>query len=1525
MTSPSLPRTPPVDPGDGRGGADVPSRPPQEVKRRVAWLTAERRAGGSPADRAVLGYELGRVLEAAGRETEAAEAYLDAFREDPAFRLPLVALIALFEGRGVPPQLERLYEAEERAAGHPVEAASATLSRAVFLTRRGDPSGEAVSLLEAAARDAAGFGAAAALLEARYRRLGDGEGAARAVQLLHASVEDEELAGLLLLERARSRETAGNLPGAAELLREAAELVPLRWRSLGQLERVARLSGRAGDLVEALERQAAIAAAAADGTLARDEWPPDAGLRDEADAGNRCAALCWEAARIRLRHGDAAGAAEVLGSAVAVVPDDPALGQELVRVLDRAGDHEGAAREAQRLLDLGASGAYGAWLRFRLAAAAKARGDGEATRDALEGALEADPDSPAAAGSLEDVLLDEDRHETRIRRLEAKARERAGPVATLARWQAAQIAGDELRDPVRADRLYAAALASADDPETRRSIARERFAAAHRLGAWDRVRDAARALLDETPPPDERDAILRDLRELSLFELDRTDEADELLREALAVPRTARAWAGPIARIQGAMGQRWSLLSAAHEALAAVEKDRRVRAAHRCAAARARARAGGDDDGAIGLLREGLRDVPDHGYAVALLRELLGRRGEGGEELLALLEGTAADARGAREAETTLLRSGAAAEARGDLEGALEAYEQASDWSPSSRAPLVALRRLARQLNRSGLADRAVEALAAQEMASGRTGYGALELGERHVLPGGEPGLASWPLQAALEVEELAPAAAAATLLLPAEPRQACEEAAVAALARASAPGAPPLRPLDADDLLGALETLAEAAPGPPRVAALEALAAQPSLDEEAARAIRLSAVRAAVCAGEGELARRLAGPLLDPDAGGGSTANGPPGETLLARELLGDPTPAMLWRRLREGARAADVSPGLDLAEGRACLREGDPETALARAEAQLAQDPDDLAAWALLREAAKAAGRWRRQVDAGLRLAGEVSGDLRGALLEEAGLLLADELGADEEATDVLSRAARAGGFRPRAEARLHALLAEEEGPASAPPPPMPEPTGVEEPGGGEPGGDPPSPGARALARADALPPGPARDEAAEAAARALLEEGRRDDAARALARWLDDPGDDPAGWSRAVSLADQLGDPDLARRALLGAASGGLPEARRRALERLASLGREAGDTALERRALEDLARLAPDDPPIFARSVELERDPERRERRVARAFHRARTRLTEDPFDRGGLELLSRAAEAAGEPDLGRRAARLAAIVHPAVDRIPTVPVPAGVGSLSDDAVGSLRSPADGGLVATFARTFGDLFLRVDGLEAGSGLPGRRATPVSGDAPVAVTLRRIADLYGLEVGDISHDPDLAAPVSLLPGRRGRVSWILGVPPGDGLPPGALFVAHQLSFARRDGILAAVLRSPEEAAALVLAAAAHVDIPLKGAGGRGELPELARRFGRHLSRRQRKDLAEAVARIAEAGEDVEHWGLAAHASALRAALFGSDDAQAALEAAIRGPIDPEALRAAPLGRELAWFYVSDELTALRGEGSR
>ena len=98
----------------------------------------------------------------------------------------------------------------------------------------------------------------------------------------------------------------------------------------------------------------------------------------------------------------------------------------------------------------------------------------------------------AAEAILDDLLLDEGRHEERIAQREQLSAHSRGPRALRALGEAAQIAAQEQRDPDRARALYTRAEAiSPGDPQ----LLREAYGSALDLGDAPLARFAIERLL----------------------------------------------------------------------------------------------------------------------------------------------------------------------------------------------------------------------------------------------------------------------------------------------------------------------------------------------------------------------------------------------------------------------------------------------------------------------------------------------------------------------------------------------------------------------------------------------------------------------------------------------------------------------------------------------------------------------------------------------------------------------------------------------------------------------------------------------------------------------------------------------------------------------------------------------------------------------------------------------------------------------------------------------------------------------
>ncbi|MEQ9702689.1 MAG: hypothetical protein RLO54_32855, partial [Sandaracinaceae bacterium] len=389
----------PNAPGEADAGA---------AEAQIEALRQELEATPDRGRQAVIQYEIGHLTQhALANEAQAVREYLGAYNLDPQFRPPLIALVSIFERRRSSKNLLRLYDAEARSATTPREAASALADRAILTADQMGDVEEARGLLEAAFEQAGEAGDLALLLEQQRLVDGDIEGALEVIEARAGLVHDPVLATLLRLEVARAREEAGDLEGALSMLRSAVTTPAARWRVLTQLERVARKAERYPELIVALEGRAKLAVAEAKGEDAGQASGAFSVQRfaDQARAASTAAALYREAGRLRLQKlNDAPGALRDYDEATQLREADPLLGYERMLAQELAGDLEGAAAEAERLLGAGLEGPPAAALRFRLAERAQAAGDGEAALTEMRRALEADPSSAVAAAMLDDLL-----------------------------------------------------------------------------------------------------------------------------------------------------------------------------------------------------------------------------------------------------------------------------------------------------------------------------------------------------------------------------------------------------------------------------------------------------------------------------------------------------------------------------------------------------------------------------------------------------------------------------------------------------------------------------------------------------------------------------------------------------------------------------------------------------------------------------------------------------------------------------------------------------------------------------------------------------------------------------------------------------------------------------------------------------------------------------------------------------------------------------------------------------------------
>lgn len=1059
---------------------------------RVDWLETELESVNDstpPAKTAALLHELGLALAATGgRDTDALKAHLRAYSELPSFGPALLELVNAFERRRNLKHLSRLYEAERKLDKS--AAAGSLLDLANLAEDQGQPPDEVQAMLADALAANPDNALIALTLERVARANRASDDTLRALRARVATTEDPALRASLSLDLAVMLEAAGEIDAALEALSGAEHTGTARFRLLQMMERIASRHDRPAWTVRALEAQSQLAAAAgsgADGDAAGDTAVQSvARFEDQVRANEEAAALALEAARVRASQlDDAAGALASIGHALQLAPGDVLLRYEQMLAHERVGDLEGAAQDAHQLLATGVAGPLAGSLWFRVAEAARGRGDDAAQRGALEAALAFDPASVVASLALRDLLTRTADTAAQVALMETRAAAVTGDARAQWLSWAAQVAVTELDDHPRAAKLFRDAIMSASDPT---DTLREAYEAAIRAGDAPTANNVGAALIERDISPRERARLMRERFELLLGPLDDEAGAHALLTTALEDP-DAEAWVRDAARMEGALAGNYDLLALAHDALT-TGASAEVAAAHHVAAARARLRAK-NVDGAEKSLRAALAESPGSRYAVTLLEEILRARGDA-DEVVQLLR-NAADAQRGAEAELNLLLAGAAAEAGNEHALAADTYREALAQNPDAIASIWALERLARRTKNPALLTEALTARADRErtMASGSASMrGALLLGEQagHLTDRAAESIGY--LQSALGADDASTRAAAATALLhlplrvlgddpqakaellnasvttwierlPSEdPARRELEAAFApkreagGVTKSADDGASELGEGD-DPLEAEVDTVAASgrgAQGPSTTtAAVRALIASfrddglsehgqadvararayrdlasMARDEGARRELLLHAVRARSLAGDADAANDAfvwAQELI----GAFRTSQ----EAAVAIDETTDAGDDPASRAVALAGRAAissrRVKHTIVTARARAELAAGNYETAARELRAVLDEDPEDLTAWESLRVAAREVGDFESVAEACDKLARRVDGALRAQLLEEAAVCLMDHVGDDAGAEERLRAALELGPTRPIPFWRLHDLLAE------------------------------------------------------------------------------------------------------------------------------------------------------------------------------------------------------------------------------------------------------------------------------------------------------------------------------------------------------------------------------------------------------------------------------------------------------------------------------------------------------------------
>ncbi|MCB9667822.1 MAG: hypothetical protein H6715_06875, partial [Myxococcales bacterium] len=723
----------------------------QPLEGQIALLRTLEQASDDSLGRAALLYEIGAIIEEKqADESLAIREYLAAFNSAPQFRPPLYALIRIFERRRSFQNLLKLYEAEANSAVTAREKASALVDSAVLLEDHLNQSDLGRAMFEEAAALDPSLQATWLMLERSAWRLGDKEGAERAVLALSEHVEDPSWHAVLRVESAVALNQHGRVDEAIQLLRLSAKhegAQSLYWQ---QLEAIAREHGRPRVLIDALEQQAKY-------------W----GSSNQSEGGTGApsaemvAALWAEAARYRSRYDNNADPMlESFGHAVAELPNDVAL------MLDMSVRLSGTPHQQEALLYLDAikeqhppAPLLGA-LSVLEGEILEDLGRHALAQQALERAVAACPDSRAAALLLENHIRKHHTPEARIDHLLNQSATHADHSFRM-RWEAAQIAAHELGDAAKSRVLHQSAASVATEST---AVLRELYGHLLRLGDLYAAREVATTLLRHELEDVERSALLRDQYELLRDVFGDLDATQELLTEILKVPAAAD-WAPDAARVFAAMNDNSQLCGMAHETLASRSSDPRLAAAHYCASARSYVRAE-NQSAAVHALRQSLLKVPHHSYATALIQHLV-QTGERSRDLIALFRETAFDSGEPNGLESSLLLTAFEAELNQDYQTAIQTYLQLHQLSPHGVAASWHLRRLALRLGRRELLQQGLEGLYSREESQQRPGLATLELAEFRDLVSRDPEAASPLLASLLHHPDFGPTAAIMVLTQP--------------------------------------------------------------------------------------------------------------------------------------------------------------------------------------------------------------------------------------------------------------------------------------------------------------------------------------------------------------------------------------------------------------------------------------------------------------------------------------------------------------------------------------------------------------------------------------------------------------------------------------------------------------------------------------------------------------------------------------------------------------------------------------
>lgn len=674
-----------------------------------------------PKDRALVHYELAKVLAPTDRARAAAELDL-ALRIDPAHPEILAMLARISMEDGQLDRAARTYRAlllivrKPREEGLGLGRAEVFLELGEISKLQGD-AGRAAEYLESAFEAARESPEESERLLVVLRRRGSHEMLARSLEAKLAAAEGADAAPILDELAALYDEHLSRSSAALDARIRAFALAPPTPEALGKALDIA---ARTSELPRFIAAVSSLAAREADTTRGGELFLALGRAEEREGRDLRRAAEAYVAAEARL-GGD---------------PGDPRLAEVFLaqgRIYAALGDAEATAALLEKQIAHAASPADAADALYRLAALRLTRGTALEREEGvalLERALAADPQPPRAEAALRDGLATSPGSAPILRALERLARETKGSARTLVdvlvmRWDA-----DEKAAAARLEGASFEGLAEASDPARFEGL-KEAAQLAQQLGDEELFEGVlGRALKDPSPEgdfavtwaltalaerraeqgklaeaaalkeraarasgPAEERALLLEVATLCAGPLADLPRAARIYEELRAREPAEREIWQPLAEVYRKMGDRVRLGAVLDETAPLLDSPAerthlRIEGARMAMA--------DNEKKAIELLQDIIAESPAEVEPAALLADLLEKHGLRTE--LAELLGKQIDAAKDRQDTATIailsMRLGSILEQEWDEQGAIDVYYGALDWAPKSRDVLRAIVRL---------------------------------------------------------------------------------------------------------------------------------------------------------------------------------------------------------------------------------------------------------------------------------------------------------------------------------------------------------------------------------------------------------------------------------------------------------------------------------------------------------------------------------------------------------------------------------------------------------------------------------------------------------------------------------------------------------------------------------------------------------------------------------------------------------------------------------------------------------------